>query len=242
MRMRILDVAANADIATVTQGVSLADGGGLLKVKVDMSPEIQLDKAGLDQPLRLLWFMLLMILVPVAFILDRWLRLPLVKLSSAAKAMTNGDYTAALPPIGGDEIGVLVKQFDEMRNVIGRKEQALNQEIKDRQSAEISLARDYELQKAIGAVLRISMESVSLEEMLEKILDVVLGLSWLAGESKGAIFTIDESSSGLVMKAQRNMPDILMARCKKVALCQCLCGQAAAERRVVFSDHVDAAS
>ena len=84
------DVPANADIVDVTQGVRLANGRGLLKVKVDLNPEIQLDKAGLDQPLRLLWFILLVIMVPVAFILDRWLRVPLVKLSSAAKAMLKG--------------------------------------------------------------------------------------------------------------------------------------------------------
>ena len=233
------EVTANADIVVVTQGVRLADGRGLLKVKVDLNPEIQLDKAGLGQPLRLLWFILLMIMVPVAFIMDHWLRVPLVKLSSAAKAMANGNYSAALPPPRGDEIGVLVKQFDEMRNVIASKERALHQEIMDRQSAETLLVRDYEIQKAIGAMLRISMETVSLEEMLDKILGVVLGLSWLAGESKGAIFTVDGGDGGLVMKAQRNMPGILKARCRKVALCQCLCGQAAAERRAVFSDHVD---
>ena len=233
------DVAANADIVGVTQGVSLANGGGLLKVKVDLNPEIQLDKAGLDQPLRLLWLILLMILVPVGFILDRWLRVPLVKLSSAAKAMANGNYTAALPLPGGDEIGILVSQFEEMRKAVGRKERTLHQEIIDRQTAESLLVRDYEVQKAIGGVLRISLEAVSLEEMLEKILDIVLGLSWLAGESRGAIFIVGDTDSGLVMKAQRNMPDVLMTRCKKVALCQCLCGQAAAERRVIFSDHVD---
>ena len=233
------EVAANADIVLVTQGVHLANGRGLLKVKVDLNPEIQLDKAGLDQPLRLLWFILLMIMVPVAFIMDRWLRVPLVKLSSAAKAMANGNYTTALPPPRGDEIGVLVKQFDEMRNAIASKERALHQEIMDRQSAETLLVRDFEVQKAIAAMLHVSMEAVSLEEMLDKILGIVLGLSWLAGESKGAIFTVDGADGGLVMKAQRNMPDVLKTRCKKVALCQCLCGQAAAERRAVFSAHVD---
>ena len=229
----------NADVAVITEGINLAGKGGLLEVKVDLSPEIELDRSGLGRPLRLLWFILLITMVPVAYILDRWLRVPMVKLAAASQAMTQGDYLAALPPPSGDEVGLLVKRFGEMRNAIATKERALQQQIMSRQNTEAMLERDFEVQKAIGAVLQISMEAVSLEEFLQGALDILLKLSWLAGQAKGAMFMVDDSGSGLVMKAQRSMPASLKVRCKKVALCQCLCGQAAAQRKLIFSAHLD---
>jgi PAS domain S-box-containing protein len=230
---------ANGDEVLITQGVNLAGKGGLLEVKVDLHPEMELDRTGLARPLRLLWFILLITMMPIAYILDRWLRVPLVKLAEASQAMVQGDYVADLPPPSGDEIGVLVKQFAEMRSAIATKEQSLQQEIINRQTAEILLEQDFEVQKAIGDVLRIAMEAVTLEEFLREALDVILELSWLVGQAKGAIFTSEDDGAGLVMRAQRNMPASLIARCKKVSLCHCLCGQAAAQRKVIFSAHLD---
>ena len=230
---------ADADIADVMQGVDLTDGKGLLKVQVDLHPEIELDKIGLQQPLRLLWIIMLAVITPVAFLLDRWLRVPLAKLSRAATALAHGNYAAFLPSPGSDEIGVLIKQFDEMRGAIARNEQDLHQEISDRRSAESLLVRDFEAQKAMGMVLRISAETSSLDKMLEEVLDVILGLSWLGGGTRGAIFLDEGGDGAMVMKAQRNMPDAVLAGCAKLTLGQCLCGQAASRREVVFSSHAD---
>jgi len=232
-------ISQDMDIERVTQGVALVGGEGLLKLGVDLSPEVELDRTGLARPLWLLWLIFVAIMVPVVLVLDRWLRVPLVKLSRAVNAVTCGNYTPSLPAPGKDEIGVLVTQFNVMREAIQRNERELNKQIKDRETAEFMLARDYEVQKAIGAVLRISMDTVSLEEMLEKIIDVILGLSWLACEARCSIFMVEGGEGALVMKAQRNMPEALLSRCRKVALCHCLCGRAAAERRVVFSRHID---
>lgn len=229
----------DADLEHIIRNVDLVDGNGKLSFLVDMRPEIATDEERLNQPLELLVGTLLVMVASIAFMFNRWLRLPLVKLSSATTAMVDGDYNAALPLAGTDEIGVLANQFSDMRLAIESNERELHQEIAERQNAEAILARDYELQKVIGSVLRFSMEAISVEEMLEKILDTIIGLSWLAVESKGSIFLTEDGDGGLVLKAHRNMPAVLLARCGKVPLGRCLCGQAAEHRQMIFTSHVD---
>ena len=233
------DVAANADLEEVIQGVDMVDGKGLLRLRVDLNPAIELDKAGLNKPLRLLWILLLAIMAPIAFLLDRWLRVPLVKLSRAATSLMHGNYMASLPPPSNDEVGALTRQFDEMRKVIGRNEREIHQEIIERKHAEVLLARDYEVQKVIEMVLRVSMDAVSLEEMLEKALDAILDLSWLTVEQRGAIFMVEGGGDGLVVKSKRNMPDMLLVTCRKIAMDHCLCEKPSSLHRVVFSSHAD---
>jgi PAS domain S-box-containing protein len=232
-------IPANADLEFINHEVSLADGMGELTFLVDMTPEVELDRENLRKPLQLLSAIMMAMMIVIAMVLNRWLRAPLVKLSSATVAMAGGNYGVALPPPADDEIGILVKCFDNMRRTIERNERDLHQEIAERRNAEALLARDYELQKAMGDVLRISLEAVSIEDMLEKSLDVILKLPWLAGQSRGAIFLAEGGDAGLIMKAHRNMPGILQTRCKKIFLGNCLCGQAAERREVVFSSSVD---
>jgi serine phosphatase RsbU (regulator of sigma subunit)/putative methionine-R-sulfoxide reductase with GAF domain len=95
------------------------------------------------------------------------------------------------------------------------------------------------IQQALNAVLRISLEPISLEEQLHRALALILKLPWLALESKGSIYLADEEVKVLVRKAQVGMPAGALATCARVPFGTCLCGQAIAEKQIVFASCLD---
>jgi len=74
---------------------------------------------------------------------------------------------------------------------------------------------------------------------LERTLDLLFGIPWIALESKGAIFLVEQEPELLVMKAQRGLPKQLLTACRTVPFGRCLCGRAAATGNVVFGHCVD---
>jgi PAS domain S-box-containing protein len=113
------------------------------------------------------------------------------------------------------------------------------EDITERREATDKLKRNYDIQAALNKILSISLERLSLDELLEYAIDEILDISWLALESKGAIFLIEDDPHTLVLKVQRNLAVPLQTMCKFIALGRCLCGRAAKTGELVFSDHVD---
>ena len=100
-------------------------------------------------------------------------------------------------------------------------------------------ARDYGLQKAINALLVLSLEELSLREILRRSLDIILPLPWLSLESKGSISLVRVEDDTLEMLASRGLPADLLLLCARIPFGTCLCGRAAATREIVFADCVD---
>ena len=101
------------------------------------------------------------------------------------------------------------------------------------------IERSYQQQNALNALLQISLSNVSLEEQLERALDLVLSISWLPVVSKGAIFLVEERSDILVLKTQRNLDDALLAVCSQLPFGKCLCGRAAKRCQTIFASSND---
>lgn len=101
------------------------------------------------------------------------------------------------------------------------------------------LKRNYYIQNAITSILRISLEPISLKEQLERILDLILSIPWLALQSTGSIFLVEDEPDVLVMKAQRGMSASLRKKCLTIPFGKCLCGRAASSKKMVFSESVD---
>jgi PAS domain S-box-containing protein len=95
------------------------------------------------------------------------------------------------------------------------------------------------IQQALNAVLRISLEPISLEEQLHRALALILKLPWLALEHKGSIYLADEEAGVLVREAQVGLPAGALAVCARVPFGTCLCGRAIAEKQVVFASCLD---
>jgi len=95
------------------------------------------------------------------------------------------------------------------------------------------------IQEAINSVLRISLEPISLDEQMQRILDIIIHLPWLALEAKGCIFLVDDDAKHLVMKAHIGMPVGALAACRRVPFGTCLCGRAIADNEIVFASCVN---
>jgi len=123
---------------------------------------------------------------------------------------------------------------DGKRYVVG-----MGVDISQRKRAEEQTAIFSRRQSVVNALLRIGLEDVPLEEMLERCLDEVLSNTWLFLAPRGAIFLVEDEPRVLVLKAQRNLAEPLRTTCARVPFGSCLCGRAAASGRIEFAAAVD---
>lgn len=112
-------------------------------------------------------------------------------------------------------------------------------DITKRKRAEGKIKQDYYIQSTISSILRISLEPISIEEQLKRILDLILSTPLLPLQSKGCIYLVEDDPNVLVMKAQRQLSELLLTTCAKVPFGRCLCGRAASTGGIVFADRVD---
>ncbi len=82
----------------------------------------------------------------------------------------------------------------------------MNQENNHKQ-AQAELQQNYDTQTVVNSLLRCSLEEMSLEELLKRALDLILSISWLAFESQGSMFLVENDSTRLVMKAQGGLTE-----------------------------------
>lgn len=97
-----------------------------------------------------------------------------------------------------------------------------------------------DIESAINEIMRISLLPLSLNEVLDKILLLLLNIKWLSLDKKGSIFLANPSLRNLDMQVERNLGDELVKRCSKVPFGTCLCGIAASTKEMVYKDCVDA--
>jgi PAS domain S-box-containing protein len=92
---------------------------------------------------------------------------------------------------------------------------------------------------AVNALLRLSLEDYSFEELLQKALDIILSVPSLSIETKGSIFLVEDEPEVLIQKVQKGLAEPLLKECARVPFGKCLCGQAASIKRIAFADHID---
>lgn len=96
--------------------------------------------------------------------------------------------------------------------------------------------RSYQTQEILNKLLQIALQNISLEAMLRQFIDEITSLSWLALESKGAIFLTGRDPNVLEMKAHRALKSSLLRKCAKVPFGECLCGRAALSGEIQFAE------
>jgi GAF domain-containing protein len=109
----------------------------------------------------------------------------------------------------------------------------------ERKRAEESLLKAQSELEVTVESLKLSLEPISLKEQMERTLDLIMSIPWLSLEAKGCIFLVGKDNQTLEMIAHRGISGPLLSSCARVPLGHCLCGQAAASKRVVFADHLD---
>lgn len=109
-------------------------------------------------------------------------------------------------------------------------------DVTKRKQAEEEVKLNFFIQKVVNNMLRISLEALSLEEQCQRILELFLSIPHFSLNSRGAIYLVEENSEILVMKAQQGFPESDILPCKQITFGQCLCGQAADAKNIVFTD------
>jgi len=99
--------------------------------------------------------------------------------------------------------------------------------------------RSYQTQTVLNNLLYVSLENMTLERMLGKFIDQITSISWLALESKGAIFLVGDDAGVLEITAHRALSESLLEMCARVPFGKCLCGRAAITNEIVFADGFD---
>ncbi len=110
--------------------------------------------------------------------------------------------------------------------------------IKARANEEI-IGRDIQSRITISTLLHTALKPYSLEEQIERALDIILEVPWIAMQAKGSIFLMDHANDHLKMVAQRSLAPALLERCAELSLGHCLCGKAAQTREMLFVNHLD---
>jgi PAS domain S-box-containing protein len=111
-------------------------------------------------------------------------------------------------------------------------------DITERQRAEEQIRQDSQIQSALNGLLRLSLEDLTTEQVLQQSIDHMISLPWF-GASKGAIFLADDQQETLVMAAQRGLPTPLLTTCVRVPFGGCICGKAALSGQIEFADCVN---
>lgn len=110
----------------------------------------------------------------------------------------------------------------------------LYQQKKNLQRSELLLKRSYETQQFINSILHSSLNGISLDEVLAKILSRVVSLSWPNFETRGAVFVVEKENERLAMRASIGLSPSVRKKCGQIAWGECLCGRAARDREVLF--------
>lgn len=103
-----------------------------------------------------------------------------------------------------------------------------------RRRTEEKLRRNYETQEVLKLILQTSLLPVSLEEQLEKTLDLIFEYPWIVPIQKGCIFLVDEEQGSLVMKVHRGFSEAVLETCSRVSFDRCVCGRTASTGNVQF--------
>ncbi len=112
-------------------------------------------------------------------------------------------------------------------------------DVTEHREAVEKIHRGFQLQTILNKLLRISLEDISLDNMLERIIEEIVSLPWLSIESKGGIWLVEDEPDVLVLRAQRGLPLSLQKACHHIPFGKCLCGMCAKEKTLKFTSHID---
>lgn len=116
----------------------------------------------------------------------------------------------------------------------------VGRDITQRVETDRRIAQNAEFQRVLNHILHLSIEDRPLDDILDGILDAVTDVPFLSLDSKGCVFTVENSADALQMRAHRNLAPVVIESCAQIPFGHCICGRAASERRVVFCDDMTA--
>lgn len=125
---------------------------------------------------------------------------------------------------------------DNLEKQVKERTRTLEVEIAERQQAEKKISKSYFFESTINTVLKTSLQQLSLEDLLGRVLDSILGIPMLGLAKKGSIYLVEEIPEMLVLKAHRGYDDVMLTKCSTIPFGKCLCGKAAESSTIVFAN------
>ena len=116
---------------------------------------------------------------------------------------------------------------------------AIKQDVSERKEKEEQIEKNQKSQEALNALLQLALAEDSLQDLLQKALDLLLTLPWLKIQEKGSIFLVEGDEEMLTLAVEHDLGKPLLTKCARVPFGHCLCGQAAANRSTIFANCVD---
>lgn len=135
---------------------------------------------------------------------------PVRKLTDASLEMKKGNFDVRVDVRGRDEIGELGSTFNSMAQTI---DSLIDEQAKHLLELDV-----------LNKIAEASRQSLTVEVMLDKVLDAILNLEPLTLEKKGAIFLHDEKEKVLKLAVSRHFSDEQAVGCSSVPYGECLCG------------------
>jgi PAS domain S-box-containing protein len=115
----------------------------------------------------------------------------------------------------------------------------LRREAEEREQAQDELSRSLLDQEIIASILKLSLETIPIEELLRQSLLLVLQRHGFGLTPRGCIFLVDKDAGELVMKVRHGLPDAIVDVCGRLPIGRCLCGLAAQSGQVIYTDRID---
>ncbi len=215
------------------------------------------DVNGLRSHVALVSVFVILVAIVLTRIVIRTLTKPMVRLTSQAMELVNGDQNAKFDAVGDDEVGRLAGAFIELTTKLQTRSaeatvaagnvqdlnDSLESQVESRTNELVTVQKqmesDAQQQAALINLLSLAGRATSAEELLFDALAMLMGLEFLSVMSQSAAFVVEGDPPVLVMKAEHNLAKPLLAQCAKVEFGQCLCGQAAATGQLVHKSAVD---
>jgi len=114
-----------------------------------------------------------------------------------------------------------------------------SRDITDRKQAEETIKLAYHTQQVMDKILRISLQSLSFQEILDQSMEAVFTSPAFTLLEKGSISLAEDGKEELRLASHYELPGHLQKFCAIVPFGKCLCGRAASSRETIFADHID---
>lgn len=134
----------------------------------------------------------------------------------------------------------LERKVRERTRQLAQANEDLQNEIVEHHIARRELEDYIRRQNVMNALLQLSIDNFSLEELLNRIINHIIWLPGLGLEPSGVIFLKKKTSDYLVLKAYVNVPEDLVRVCSRRRVGECLCGRAALSAKVIFATSLEA--
>lgn len=95
---------------------------------------------------------------------------------------------------------------------------AIVRDVTEQKNNERKIELSLQIQRAISSVLKISLEPVSLEEQISRVLDLIVTIPSFALHARGSVYLADDASGMLVLKAMHGFSVAQVASCQTVPL------------------------